>query len=287
MDEKIIMMLFVAILAIFAILLYVDARRKDKPESSGKKEKKGTRDKGEEKVKTAEEKAKEAKEAKEAMNKLINETKKKIFPNSGRTSTVSKYAPTIYVREPGKDFYVSTKVDKRRFVIGRDEDCDIVLNDPHVSGKHAEIKMFSDKMGSFYYFHNLKPVSGTEYYNQDKEVYENLKHGEKIDLEEKEAFYICDYKIVIHTPQIERKVTEDELEVEKVEEKDTNKSNGSKARTSTKMYGKADVRKDGEEETSGGKSSVEYRKEMHEEKKTVTRTPSCRQTEKDEYEEEF
>ena len=265
MTEKIIMAAFVGVLGIFAILLFKDAKKRERQNEK-------TREK-------TNEKTKEHEDAK-ALKEVLAKWKNKIFPGKAGTNTVYSGAPVIHVRVPGQKYYVSKEMDKKVFTIGRDPENDIVLDDPKVSGFHAKIVRHKDRWGAFYYFKNGTPTNGTHYYNQEDLEYQIMKDKEAIDLEEKEAFYIGDYKLIIETPQKEIRANEDELEIKKEskrkmsddkqtksEEKEASKTSG------TKAYEKEDMH--------------HVREQMHKEKYSTKRLPSQRNTSEDELNNRF
>lgn len=251
MMEQIIVALMVVVVAIFIFIVFKDGKKRGRTNS------------------TATEKEKNNKTGKkidspEDLKKAIIKTAEKLFPNKKHgIATVPAHAPTVYVRVPNQEYYVSTKVDKIKFTIGRDPDNDIVLDDETVSGVHAEIVRFKDRTGAFYYFHNLKPINPTEYYDQEINDYVVLKNHEKIDLEEKEAFYIGEYKIIIETPQVDRIVSDDELEVKKQTEN---------------TYKQENYKKKSEDEID----PVAYRRQIHAEKLSTQRIVTKRNVSEDE-----
>lgn len=263
---QIIMMLFAAIFVLFVFMVF-DVKKREKEYDTKDTIKKETV------------KIERSKEVKNALQKV----RAKVFPGTSSGNTIPAYAPTIYVRVPGQKHYVSVKMDKLTFSIGRNSDNDIVLDDPTVSDVHAKIVRFKDKWGAFYYFHNLKTTNGTHYYNQDKKKYELLKQNEKIDLEEKEAFYIGDYKIIIETPQSDKKTYEDELDIKT---KDNDKSSNGKSSNEGRTFDeKKEDTKDSFNHTKmyeGKETSKDIRRKMNYDKYTSNRIPSGRNTSEDE-----
>ena len=69
------------------------------------------------------------------------------------------------------------EIDKRRVVLGRSNDCDIQLNDPNVSRRHAEVR----QEGTAYWIIDLDSTNGIEV-NGTRETRAKLESGDRITL---------------------------------------------------------------------------------------------------------
>jgi pSer/pThr/pTyr-binding forkhead associated (FHA) protein len=98
--------------------------------------------------------------------------------SGGPTEAVSAeelgVAPETVTLTVGSDRH---EIDKRRVVLGRSKDCDIQLNDPNVSRRHAEVR----QEGTAYWVVDLDSTNGVEL-NGEKTARARLEPGDRIVL---------------------------------------------------------------------------------------------------------
>ena len=118
--------------------------------------------------------------------------------------------PVILYKEPGTRKYHKVIMTRKDFRIGSSAKCDLVLDDAKVERFHAEIikKIKGGRVA--YYFVNHARVNPTDIYDCEDNEYNSLLPRESVELDEKDAFYIGDTKIVVKLHESRRCPTETE-----------------------------------------------------------------------------
>ncbi len=119
-----------------------------------------------------------------------------------RKTTIRKNIPVLIRRDTGEEFLL----DKPKIIIGRLKSCDIVISEPTVSKKHAEISVIKNKV----ILKDLNSTNGT--YVNGEEITERELHNNDII-----KFDVFEFQIKI--PSEDKKTI-----VRKVEEKERKKT---------------------------------------------------------------
>ena len=78
----------------------------------------------------------------------------------------------------GKDKEKEFTFTKKRIIIGRAKDCDIIIDDPIVSRKHAEVSC----EGGSYFIRDLESRNGTFVNDEEVKVQRKLEEGDRIQI---------------------------------------------------------------------------------------------------------
>lgn len=129
--------------------------------------------------------------------------------------TIASNAPVIYFQMPGEKKAKMVQLKYARTVIGSGKSCDIVLDHPSVSRRHAEIYLavkrqyiFWGKEARFFVLKNISKTNPVEFYvngSQNESPFKMITKS--IPLREKESFfYMGDIKVkIVNTLQNEQR----------------------------------------------------------------------------------
>lgn len=102
----------------------------------------------------------------------------------------------IYGKQGMKRGYIHTP----EFRIGRGDECEVVIENPTVSEKHAVIRTEMAKDGQYYTIENCSAHSTLNVKDENLKKYIPLGYGQKFFLEGSQIFYLGDVKIEIMVP---------------------------------------------------------------------------------------
>lgn len=123
-----------------------------------------------------------------------------------RGGTIASNAPVVYFQMPGERKAKMVQLRYARTVIGSGKSCDIVLDHPSVSRRHAEIYLavkrqylFWGKEARFFVLKNISRTNPVEFYVPDSDKETPFKMITKsIPLKEEESFfYLGDIKVKV------------------------------------------------------------------------------------------
>ena len=175
MAGKIITCIVIIGIMAFAVFIIVDSRNKEKEEKGDVQKKKG--------------------------KSLRKKAAEKILPRE----TVPADAPEIYIRTKANEPYKKYTMKKKRIMIGSSPDCDIIIDNEIVEGKHIIIEKMVRGNMVYYVLQNLGKVNPVHYRDKEEKRHVVLNYKETVVLEEKDVFHIGgkDIKIGTVTPKIE------------------------------------------------------------------------------------
>lgn len=117
--------------------------------------------------------------------------KTKIMDISAHSEQLSSYLKVSYDDNVPRDIF-KLEGEESEWAIGRNEEADIVLDNPNISRKHFKIK----KEGNQYFIIDLKSANGTIL--NDK----NLTPGKPYPIQSGDAIYILDIEIIFETKNV-------------------------------------------------------------------------------------
>ena len=125
-------------------------------------------------------------------------------------STIASHAPVVYFQVPGEAKAGMVQLRYARTVIGSGKSCDIVLDHPSISRRHAEIYLairrqyiFSGKKVRFFVLRNLSKTNPVEFYDPDAEEETPFRMitGSVPLKNEENFFYLGDVKVKVINEQ--------------------------------------------------------------------------------------
>ncbi len=113
--------------------------------------------------------------------------------------------PVLCVKAPGQIEYSQIPIVNRMTKIGSSRSSDVVLPDEFVEPVHAMIKKVVHDNDSHYELINLSKYNPIQWFNQMTNDYEVIGYKRGIVLENQEAFYIGESKVLVKCPVAKHK----------------------------------------------------------------------------------
>lgn len=160
---------------------------------------------------------------------------KKLKKMCSRRQVELANAPVLSIREERSGKYYNVTVDRKVFRIGSGKKNDLVIPSSTVEEKHAVIYKQQKKDRVYYELVNYARSNPVEHYIKAKDCYGYLRYKAGVELEDDEAFYIGETKVIFSIPKIVHRASRTE--------RVPNDLNGNTRRVVTRILSRTNIRR--------------------------------------------
>lgn len=137
---------------------------------------------------------------KQEILKKVNDTLVKVIHFIDDDEEAEQELLYIKYREAEEQEYKEVVMKEEEFCIGRAKGNDLVLESDLLELRHVVISKKTENGRTYFELRNCSKINPVEFFNRYIEKYEFLDYQERVELEDRDVFYIGDIKIRIVFP---------------------------------------------------------------------------------------